>query len=123
MVCLIRNDAGGLPNSSASPFRRVMAARRHAQHRHRGFDRFLAESRVQQAFEALGPRFWRGFANPVLDADNVVRVGIVAQQFDRAAGEGWRVAVLSCPAGKGSGPLPSSHLGLMPHRCSSSCWT
>ena len=41
----------------------------------------------------------------MLDADHVVRVGIVARKFDDVAGEGRRVAVLPLPAGKGSGPF------------------
>ena len=41
----------------------------------------------------------------MLDADHVVSVGVVAQEFDRVARERWRVAVLSRPSGKEPGPF------------------
>ena len=41
----------------------------------------------------------------MLDADHVVGVGVVAQEFDRIPSEGRCVAVLSGPAGKGSCPF------------------
>ena len=41
----------------------------------------------------------------MLDADHVVGVGVVAQEFDRVARERRRVAVLSGPAGKEPGPF------------------
>ena len=59
----------------------------------------------------------------MLDADHVVSVGVVAHEFDDLAGEDWRVPVLPRSAGQGPGPLPLSHLGLMPHRCRRICCT
>ena len=41
----------------------------------------------------------------MLDADHVVGVGVVAQEFDGVTGESRRVAVLSRPAGKEPGPF------------------
>ena len=82
-----------------------MAVRRHTQRRDGGLDRVLAELSVQQALDALGPCLRRGFRNPMLDADHVVRVGVVAQEFDCIPRELRRVAVLSGPAGKEPGPF------------------
>ena len=66
----------------------------HAQHRHRGFDGFGTEARVHQDVDTLGPRLGRGLRYPMLDADHVVGVGVMAQEFDGVTGERWRVASL-----------------------------
>ena len=77
----------------------------HAQHRHRGFDGFGTEASVQQAVNTLGPRLRRGLRYSMLDADHVVRVGVMAQEFDCMPRELRRVAVLSGPAGKEPSPF------------------
>ena len=83
----------------------------HAQHRHRGFDGFGTEARVQQAPDALGHRLGRGLRNSMLDANHVVRVGVMAQEFDGVPRERRRVAILSRPAGKEPGPFAVKLLG------------
>ena len=60
----------------------MAAAPGHAQHRHRGFDGFGTEASVHQDLDALGPRLRRGLWYSMLDADHVVGVGVVAQEFD-----------------------------------------
>lgn len=70
----------------------------------------------QQDDDALGPRLRRGLRYLMLDADHVVGVGVMAQEFNCIPRGRRRVAVLSGPAGKELARLPSSHLGMMPHR-------
>ena len=101
----------------------MVSARRHAQRCQRGFDRSLAEARVQQALDALSPRLRRRFRNSMLDADHVVSVGVLAHEFDDLAGEGWRYPYCLVRRDRDLARLPLSHLGLMPHRCRRICCT
>ena len=64
--------------------------------------RFWAETRAQQALDALVPHLGSGFRNPVLGADHVVGIGVVARDLHEAAGDGWRVPM--CPRLAGQGP-------------------
>ena len=60
---------------------------RQTQHRHRGFDSFGTEPRVQKDVDSLGSRLGRGVRYSMLDADHVVGVGVVVQEFDRVTAD------------------------------------
>lgn len=67
---------------------RMVSAGRHARRGQCGFDRFLAEAHVQQALDAIGPRWGRGFRNSTLGPDHAVSVGVVAREFHQVEGVG-----------------------------------
>ena len=77
-----------VPPASFRSLGRMVSAGRHARRGQCGFDRFLAEAHVQQALDAIGPRWGRGFRNSTLGPDHAVSVGVVAREFHQVEGVG-----------------------------------
>ena len=89
----------------AISFGRMVSAGRYSQRSHGVFDGFVVEPCFLQSLDAVGFSLYGRYRYPVIGSNVVVGVGVVAHEFDHVEGEGRRVAVLSGPAGKESGPF------------------